>query len=607
MADKLKAKLQKTGVEISASLNRVPQDHTVLTGRDEDDQHPISAITGLEDALADAGTIQEITVNGVEVPVIDKSVDIEVPTKVSDLTNDEGYLTEETDPTVPSWAKQPTKPTYTAAEVGALSEEDAYPLKSAVESNGLGYYKRVSRLVNGQIYEQEWIIDGAVATATLYYAYAGLEPGKTYKVTIGSTETIVTCEYLDEIDGYGLRLDAPDAEVVRIIYSYEDSSNLLYEIRVHGDFEPPELMRIEVALSGGTRTVIGESTAHPSDWELNWDSASYYCAFINEEHIVGYEGHIIATVNGIRKDLYPSYVDWLDWNGFDIGDGIYLMIEWDYVYLVSKEIPNYDITFSVDAIDDFTIVLSQISGEFIDGRNISYPVASTSNWGITQLVNATNSTDTNRAATANAVRLAYNLADTANGARVTAGKKSGTTLGTNATAEGTNTTATGVHSHAEGYGTTAGAGYSHAEGNGTRATGYYSHAEGSNTIASAYYSHAEGQNTIAQKRSQHVFGEYNVADETAGASDARGSYVEIVGNGTGTSQRSNARTLDWDGNEVLAGKLTVGTAPTANMDVATKKYVDDNIPTVPTNVSSFTNDSGYLTLATLPIYDGSVV
>ncbi len=32
-----------------------------------------------------------------------------------------------------------------------------------------------------------------------------------------------------------------------------------------------------------------------------------------------------------------------------------------------------------------------------------------------------------------------------------------------------------------------------------------------------------------------------------------------------------------------------------------------DIPTVPTNVSSFTNDSGYLTLSTLPIYDGTVV
>lgn len=31
----------------------------------------------------------------------------------------------ETDPTVPAWAKNPTKPTYTAAEVGALSIDDA--------------------------------------------------------------------------------------------------------------------------------------------------------------------------------------------------------------------------------------------------------------------------------------------------------------------------------------------------------------------------------------------------------------------------------------------------------------------------------------------------
>ena len=30
------------------------------------------------------------------------------------------------------------------------------------------------------------------------------------------------------------------------------------------------------------------------------------------------------------------------------------------------------------------------------------------------------------------------------------------------------------------------------------------------------------------------------------------------------------------------------------------------IPTVPTNVSAFTNDAGYLTLDTLPIYDGGV-
>ena len=50
---------------------------------------------------------------------------IAVPTKVSELTNDSGYITgyTETDPTVPAWAKATTKPSYTKSEVG-LSNVD---------------------------------------------------------------------------------------------------------------------------------------------------------------------------------------------------------------------------------------------------------------------------------------------------------------------------------------------------------------------------------------------------------------------------------------------------------------------------------------------------
>lgn len=44
----------------------------------------------------------------------------DLPSKTSDLTNDSGFLTAETDPTVPAWAKASTKPTYTASEVGAV-------------------------------------------------------------------------------------------------------------------------------------------------------------------------------------------------------------------------------------------------------------------------------------------------------------------------------------------------------------------------------------------------------------------------------------------------------------------------------------------------------
>ena len=47
------------------------------------------------------------------------AVTLTIPTQVSDLNNDAGYITTETDPTVPAWAKESTKPTYTASEVGA--------------------------------------------------------------------------------------------------------------------------------------------------------------------------------------------------------------------------------------------------------------------------------------------------------------------------------------------------------------------------------------------------------------------------------------------------------------------------------------------------------
>ena len=53
-----------------------------------------------------------------------------VPSVVSAFTNDAGYLTEytETDPTVPAWAKEPSKPHYSAEEIGALPDDTEIPI-----------------------------------------------------------------------------------------------------------------------------------------------------------------------------------------------------------------------------------------------------------------------------------------------------------------------------------------------------------------------------------------------------------------------------------------------------------------------------------------------
>ena len=78
---------------------------------------------------------------------------------------------------------------------------------------------------------------------------------------------------------------------------------------------------------------------------------------------------------------------------------------------------------------------------------------------------------------------------------------------------------------------------------------------GGYVTANAQYSQAMGRYTIANHHAQHVFGEYNIEDPSTTPSYNRGTYLEIVGNGTADDARSNARTLDWSGNEVLAGTI----------------------------------------------------
>lgn len=169
-------------------------------------------------------------------------------------------------------------------------------------------------------------------------------------------------------------------------------------------------------------------------------------------------------------------------------------------------------------------------------------------------------------------------------------------------AEGDNSDATNRAAHAEGSHTTASGFCAHSEGDATTASASGAHAEGYHSVASGSYSHAEGDGTIAAGRAQHVIGSYNVADtipstwssgttynsgdevlylniryicltdsltsNTTPNSDTTNwqkqnfssHYVEIVGAGTIEDARANIRTLDWEGNETLAGKLTVSSA-----------------------------------------------
>ena len=112
--------------------------------------------------------------------------------------------------------------------------------------------------------------------------------------------------------------------------------------------------------------------------------------------------------------------------------------------------------------------------------------------------------------------------------------------------------ASGEYSHAEGLQTTASGNCgAHAEGYHTTASNNGAHAEGIDSVASGNSSHAEGHQTIASSDHQHVQGKYNIED-------AASKYAHIVGNGTSTSARSNAHTIDWNGLGWFAGGLKVG-------------------------------------------------
>lgn len=89
-------------------------------------------------------------------------------------------------------------------------------------------------------------------------------------------------------------------------------------------------------------------------------------------------------------------------------------------------------------------------------------------------------------------------------------------------------------------------------GNGTSAiTGAYGFSHGSDCYPQADNSMASGEWCVAQAPEQHVFGRCNAIDNTSAL---------IIGNGTGstTAERSNAMTVDWDGNAWFAGDVTDG-------------------------------------------------
>lgn len=202
-------------------------------------------------------------------------------------------------------------------------------------------------------------------------------------------------------------------------------------------------------------------------------------------------------------------------------------------------------------------------------------------------------------------------------------------------AEGSNTTASGQYSHAEGADTKAMGKYSHVEGYKTESTRQSQNVSGEFNIPESYYvsesmkapidfgatyvSYSKnftfnkdtGLFTLTDAKRTNIFsttnrpeGAYFATSSTASeiyyieswhgtvtqngvftpsvnyvkyslGSDTKGQYIHIVGNGTADNARSNAHTLDWDGNAWYAGNIYVGSTSGTNKDEGSKRLATE--------------------------------
>ena len=122
-------------------------------------------------------------------------------------------------------------------------------------------------------------------------------------------------------------------------------------------------------------------------------------------------------------------------------------------------------------------------------------------------------------------------------------------------------------------------------GNINSAAGYNSHAEGGYNSANGHYSHAEGVSNIASQN-QHVQGVYAFVDNAT-----LPFYADMVGNGHRSPYdpydenpvRQNAEATDWDGNKYLAGDVYIGVTDWSDPQNNSIKLA--NIPTCPTTTA----------------------
>ena len=148
--------------------------------------------------------------------------------------------------------------------------------------------------------------------------------------------------------------------------------------------------------------------------------------------------------------------------------------------------------------------------------------------------------------------------------------------GTYASAMGNGTTASGNESTAMGYDTTASGEASTAMGYSTTASAQGSTAMGRETTASATASTAMGRYTTASDYASTVIGQYNSSGSSVtnnATSFSTSNTAFVIGNGTNSSNKSDAFKVMFNGNTSVSNDLTVSGDVVVSSDARLKSNI----------------------------------
>lgn len=232
-------------------------DHSKLSNRDAADQHPMSAITGLADALAG-----------------------KQPTGT--------YLTEETDPTVPDWAKEEKKPSYTAAEVGADPSGTAES-KVAAHNTGTDTHSDIRLLIQGLTERLNTLADSDDTTLDQLSEIVSYIKSNRDLISAITTDKVSMADIIDNLTtnvtnkplsaAQGVALKAL-IDAITIPTALPNPNALTFTGAVSGSYDGSAPLEVAIPSGGGGLTVtntaaVGQTvkiaavdeTGQPTEWE----------------------------------------------------------------------------------------------------------------------------------------------------------------------------------------------------------------------------------------------------------------------------------------------------------------------------------------------------